>query len=61
MSRRSVTLRAPAVIILTMAAAGIYITYGLVQYSTFRIGPYDLVIFDQAVAAGFQKSRSCPC
>jgi uncharacterized membrane protein len=34
---------------LTAAAAAIYITYGLVQYSTFRIGTYDLVIFDQAV------------
>ena len=49
MSRRSVTPRVLAVIMLTMAAAGIYITYGLVQYSTFRIGSYDLVIFDQAV------------
>jgi len=49
MSRRSVTPRVLAVIMLTMAAAGTYITYGLVQYSTFRIGSYDLVIFDQAV------------
>ena len=49
MSRRSVTCRALAVIMLTTAAAAIYITYGLVQYSTFRIGSYDLVIFDQAV------------
>jgi uncharacterized membrane protein len=49
MSQRSVTRRALAVITLTAAAAAIYITYGLVQYSTFRIGTYDLVIFDQAV------------
>ena len=49
MSQRSVTFRALAVITLSAAAAAIYITYGLVQYSTFRIGTYDLVIFDQAV------------
>ena len=49
MTRRSATLRALPVITLAAAAAAIYITYGLVQYSTFRIGSYDLVIFDQAV------------
>src|SRR6201995_3309893 len=49
MSQRSVTCRALAVITMTVAAAAIYITYGLVQFSTFRIGTYDLVIFDQAV------------
>src|SRR5579875_2049991 len=35
--------------LLTTAAAAVYVTYGLVQYATFRIGIYDLVIFDQAV------------
>jgi uncharacterized membrane protein len=49
MSRRSVISRALPVIAVTVAAAAVYLTYGLVQYSTFRIGTYDLVIFDQAV------------
>src|SRR6201992_1064312 len=49
MSRRSVTFRALPVIMLAVAVAAVYITYALVQSSTFRIGSYDLVIFDQAV------------
>jgi uncharacterized membrane protein len=38
-----------AVAVLTAVAAAAYITYGLVQYATFRVGTFDLVIFDQAV------------
>ena len=38
-----------AVAAATAAAAAAYITYGLVQYATFRVGTFDLVIFDQAV------------
>ena len=34
---------------LTGVSAAAYITYGLVQYATFRVGTFDLVIFDQAV------------
>jgi uncharacterized membrane protein len=34
---------------LTVAAAVIYISFGIVQWETFRVGSYDLVIFDQAV------------
>src|ERR1700759_593295 len=51
MSRRYVPIPALAVTALTAIAAGAYITYGLVQYATFRIGTYDLVIFDQAVSS----------
>ena len=35
--------------VLTAVPAAAYITYGLVQYATFRVGTFDLVIFDQAV------------
>ncbi|HEY0718527.1 MAG TPA: DUF2079 domain-containing protein [Streptosporangiaceae bacterium] len=49
MSARKVTVDLLLVSLLTVSAAAIYITYGLVQYATFRIGTYDLVIFDQAV------------
>jgi uncharacterized membrane protein len=38
-----------AVAVLTGVSAAAYITYGLVQYTTFRVGTFDLVIFDQAV------------
>ena len=38
-----------AVAVLTAVAAAAYITYGLVQYTTFRVGTFDLVIFDEAV------------
>ncbi len=38
-----------AVAVLTAVPAAAYITYGLVQYATFRVGTFDLVIFDQAV------------
>ncbi len=38
-----------AVAVLTGVAAAAYITYGLVQYTTFRVGTFDLVIFDEAV------------
>jgi uncharacterized membrane protein len=38
-----------AVAVLTGVAATAYITYGLVQYTTFRVGTFDLVIFDEAV------------
>src|ERR1700761_4849151 len=51
MSRRYVPIPALPVTALTAIAAGAYITYGLVQYATFRIGTYDLVIFDQAVSS----------
>jgi uncharacterized membrane protein len=51
MSRRYVLSHAHVVTAFTAAAAAIYITYGLVQYATFRIGTYDLVIFDQAVSS----------
>ena len=37
-----------AVAVLTAVPAAAYITYGLVQYATFRVGTFDLVIFDQA-------------
>jgi uncharacterized membrane protein len=51
MSRRYVLSHTHVVTALTAAAAAVYITYGLVQYATFRIGTYDLVIFDQAVSS----------
>ncbi len=38
-----------AVAVLTAVPAAAYLTYGLVQYATFRVGTFDLVIFDQAV------------
>ena len=38
-----------AVAVLTAVPAAAYITYALVQYATFRVGTFDLVIFDQAV------------
>ncbi len=38
-----------AVAVLTAVPAAAYIAYGLVQYATFRVGTFDLVIFDQAV------------
>jgi uncharacterized membrane protein len=38
-----------AVAVLTAVPAAAYVTYGLVQYATFRVGTFDLVIFDQAV------------
>ena len=38
-----------AVAVLTAVPAAAYITYGLVQYATFHVGTFDLVIFDQAV------------
>jgi uncharacterized membrane protein len=44
-----VTIHSIIVFLLAASAAAVYITYGLVQYATFRIGTYDLVIFDQAV------------
>src|ERR1700760_3673433 len=51
MSRRYVLRYALPVTALPAAAAAVYVTYGLVQYATFRIGTYDLVIFDQAVSS----------
>ncbi|HXL94670.1 MAG TPA: DUF2079 domain-containing protein [Streptosporangiaceae bacterium] len=35
--------------VLTFAAAFVYVLYGITALRTFRIGTYDLVIFDQAV------------
>jgi uncharacterized membrane protein len=49
MSRPRAARHRLAVAVLTAAAAAAYITYGLVQYATFRVGTFDLVIFDQAV------------
>ena len=49
MSRPRAARHRLAVAAATAAAAAAYITYGLVQYATFRVGTFDLVIFDQAV------------
>ncbi len=49
MSRPRAARHRLAVAAATAAAAAAYITYGLVQYATFRMGTFDLVIFDQAV------------
>ena len=49
MSRPRAARHRLAVAVLTAAAAAAYTTYGLVQYATFRVGTFDLVIFDQAV------------
>ena len=49
MSRPRAARHRLAVAAAAAAAAAAYITYGLVQYATFRVGTFDLVIFDQAV------------
>jgi len=49
MSRRRAARHRLAVAALTAAAAAAYITCGMVRYATFRVGTFDLVIFDQAV------------
>ncbi len=49
MSRPRTARHRLAVAAATAAAAAAYTTYGLVQYATFRVGTFDLVIFDQAV------------
>ena len=49
MSRPRAARHRLAVAAAAAAAAAAYLTYGLVQYATFRVGTFDLVIFDQAV------------
>jgi uncharacterized membrane protein len=49
MSRPLAARHRLAVAVLTAVPAAVYITYGLVQFATFRVGTFDLVIFDQAV------------
>ncbi len=49
MSRPLAARHRLAVTVLTAVPAAVYITYGLVQYATFRVGTFDLVIFDEAV------------
>ncbi len=49
MSRPLAARHRLAVAVLTAVPAAVYITYGLVQYATFRVGAFDLVIFDEAV------------
>jgi len=49
MSRPLAARHRLAVAVLTVVPAAGYIAYGLVQYATFRVGTFDLVIFDEAV------------
>lgn len=47
---RQLLTRAPALVALvTVAAAALYFTLGLLAYRRFTVGSYDLVIFDQAI------------